>query len=1043
MPAAPIIVAAAVGSGVAATIGTAVVGTIVAGTVSTAVATAVGAGVISAGITAAQGGKVSDVLKSAVIGGVTSYIGASVAESVAGSVSAAAAAGGEASIASTMGVTAKTLGSIAGQTVGGGVQSALTAAVYGGDPIKALIKGGLTAGLSSGVMTAVNYGTSKIDGFDQLPDSVQRATKSALAAGALGKDPQQAAVNSFLSSTSRYIGSQLKDYSNELKTSYDAAQAKGKALEDNVARQTAIVDEHRTLADSLNADYNKVQTLSKEANDAIAAFEKGGKTQELADIANAKVKVANDFIAEYDTKYTDGKTRLDSLVTELDTLKAQLPDQEKAFTESKTALDNTTKLFQEQEAKNADILANTVKGLETASTTVKNDLGMDLTDEQIQQFVESGDVTAAANDYINTTNQASKELGFENYKDQTAAAENDFTPEEAAQWNQFKDTSGVVAGIAPGVETTGLGGQTDVANLFEPQEFPTAEAAYAQQTSEQAPEQLPADQQVALGVQEQPFQYSFDELYQDTAPTAEDLGLASAAPAAPTEAPPLDIAAAQPTVVEEPDSVEQLLADFRQNTTPSEGVQTAAYTAPGTLTDAGVGDIGLRSLITQQQGGTSAASDTLGLESIADRNLTPTTGTDLSAVTPGSATYSALTGTDPTKTITSSVLGEDKGDVRGGVESSALYSGTEEELAPSDLISSKYVGEKPDEKKALEDVGVIGSGKQATTTPSDTFVDPVSLTRATLPVSSEASKTQTALEGTNMDENEFSFDELQLPPGAEPETPSGGAPDYGDGWIRNLTDNSQEFMTENGKVIYYDDGRVETYGNDGRYVMYGPDGRVIDYSNINDPNAKVQTFMPGANGVPSGTYEGGKFYAGNKPSTGDRIAGAIANQFYKDPLKFLTVAGGAALGAASKPKGIQARGLQSLAGLQNVGAGGGGQRVQTGAVGTKGRGGVRYFERKAEGGAIDGYAGGGGLGYLKSAHDGMADKIDATIDNKRPAKLSGGEFVIPADVVSHLGNGNSEAGAKQLYALMDRVRSARTGTKEQGKQINPKKYLPK
>jgi hypothetical protein len=73
----------------------------------------------------------------------------------------------------------------------------------------------------------------------------------------------------------------------------------------------------------------------------------------------------------------------------------------------------------------------------------------------------------------------------------------------------------------------------------------------------------------------------------------------------------------------------------------------------------------------------------------------------------------------------------------------------------------------------------------------------------------------------------------------------------------------------------------------------------------------------------------------------------------------------------------------------------------------------------------------------------MADQINATIDNKRPAKLSGGEFVIPADVVSHLGNGNSEAGAKQLYELMSRIRKERTGTPKQAKQVNPKKYLPR
>jgi hypothetical protein len=56
--------------------------------------------------------------------------------------------------------------------------------------------------------------------------------------------------------------------------------------------------------------------------------------------------------------------------------------------------------------------------------------------------------------------------------------------------------------------------------------------------------------------------------------------------------------------------------------------------------------------------------------------------------------------------------------------------------------------------------------------------------------------------------------------------------------------------------------------------------------------------------------------------------------------------------------------------------------------------------------------------------------------------LSHGEFVIPADVVSHLGNGNSEAGADRLYSMMDKIRKARTGTKKQGKQINPNKFLP-
>ena len=147
-------------------------------------------------------------------------------------------------------------------------------------------------------------------------------------------------------------------------------------------------------------------------------------------------------------------------------------------------------------------------------------------------------------------------------------------------------------------------------------------------------------------------------------------------------------------------------------------------------------------------------------------------------------------------------------------------------------------------------------------------------------------------------------------------------------------------------------------------------------------------------------------------------------------MKMLLAAGlGGLLGYVGRPKGIRPMGMQG-------GSLGLSQSQVHGAL--KG-----VPVQRAEGGEIDGYAGGGGLRYLKSAEDGMADKIPATIDNKQPAKLSGGEFVIPADVVSHLGNGNSEAGAKQLYAMMDRIRHARTGTKEQGKQINPAKFTPK
>jgi hypothetical protein len=98
------------------------------------------------------------------------------------------------------------------------------------------------------------------------------------------------------------------------------------------------------------------------------------------------------------------------------------------------------------------------------------------------------------------------------------------------------------------------------------------------------------------------------------------------------------------------------------------------------------------------------------------------------------------------------------------------------------------------------------------------------------------------------------------------------------------------------------------------------------------------------------------------------------------------------------------------------------------------------YQAQYAGGGIAQLAVGGKL--LRGQGDGMSDSIKANISGKREARLADGEFVVPADVVSHLGNGSTDAGAKQLYSMMDKVRQARVGSKKQGKQINPMKYMP-
>jgi hypothetical protein len=94
----------------------------------------------------------------------------------------------------------------------------------------------------------------------------------------------------------------------------------------------------------------------------------------------------------------------------------------------------------------------------------------------------------------------------------------------------------------------------------------------------------------------------------------------------------------------------------------------------------------------------------------------------------------------------------------------------------------------------------------------------------------------------------------------------------------------------------------------------------------------------------------------------------------------------------------------------------------------------------AAGGSIGGYSDGGRM--LKGPGDGMSDSIPAVIGKRQPARLADGEFVVPADVVSHLGNGSTDAGAKKLYGMMDKIRKARTGKKKQAPAVKASKYMP-
>lgn len=149
-------------------------------------------------------------------------------------------------------------------------------------------------------------------------------------------------------------------------------------------------------------------------------------------------------------------------------------------------------------------------------------------------------------------------------------------------------------------------------------------------------------------------------------------------------------------------------------------------------------------------------------------------------------------------------------------------------------------------------------------------------------------------------------------------------------------------------------------------------------------------------------------------------------------------------------------GVGGDAGLGGLGYGGGDTGGYGGDAGGDGGGGGGDGGGggEARGGLMHAYAAGGGYNLgdysdggrlLRGPGDGVSDSIPATIGKKQPARLADGEFVVPARIVSELGNGSTEAGARKLYAMMERVQSARGKTVGKGKvakNSRAERYLP-
>jgi hypothetical protein len=214
-----------------------------------------------------------------------------------------------------------------------------------------------------------------------------------------------------------------------------------------------------------------------------------------------------------------------------------------------------------------------------------------------------------------------------------------------------------------------------------------------------------------------------------------------------------------------------------------------------------------------------------------------------------------------------------------------------------------------------------------------------------------------------------------------------------------------------------------------------------------------------SNGSPTGSAIGDAGYAISNQSISP-VAAAIAGAMMDAMSPTSSISANAVNGMdASSDAASAAAAADASGGAPGMGGGSDASVGDSGAAGGGGggsatgeaRGGLspRFNYHMATGGISDagynlgGYSDGGRL--LRGPGDGVSDSIPAVIGKKQPARLADGEFVVPARIVSELGNGSTEAGARKLYAMMDRIQAARGKTVGKGrvaKNSRSEKYLP-
>ena len=234
-----------------------------------------------------------------------------------------------------------------------------------------------------------------------------------------------------------------------------------------------------------------------------------------------------------------------------------------------------------------------------------------------------------------------------------------------------------------------------------------------------------------------------------------------------------------------------------------------------------------------------------------------------------------------------------------------------------------------------------------------------------------------------------------------------------------------------------------TAGSENVFSGFSPTGSNAGYAGSVAPTSSLPTVASGA-----------PVYSFDKPYTGQFVNQSVLSSL--SPMQQATLGIGAVGGLASLAGG-QGLGMGSLGSFGNSTTAAANptqanaRPIQTGQMPRYDQNTGRYVNA-AQGGIMgNGYAAGGmynlggysdGGRLLKGPGDGVSDSIPAQIGERQPARLADGEFVVPARIVSELGNGSTEAGAKQLYKMMDRIQAKRRKTKNMATDTKSYKALP-